>query len=71
MIGGAVGELLAGMEKALRVFDPEALSGPGSLELFDAFHLIERWGRRARGCAPARWRPRRPGSPEATARPVI
>ena len=44
MIGGAVGELLAGMEKALTVLDPEALSGPESLELFYAFHLMERLG---------------------------
>ena len=44
MIGGAVGELLAGMEKVLTVLDPEALSGPESLELFSAFHRIERLG---------------------------
>ena len=42
MIGCAVGELLAGMEKVLKVLDPEALSGPESLELFFAFHRIER-----------------------------
>ena len=42
MIGGAVGELLAGMEKAVKELDPEALSGPESLELFSAFHRMER-----------------------------
>ena len=42
MIGCAVGELLAGMEKMLKALDPEALSGPESLELFSAFHRIER-----------------------------
>ncbi len=44
MIGCAVGELLAGMEKVLKVLDPEALSGPESLELFSVFHRIERLG---------------------------
>ena len=42
MIGCAVGELLAGMEKVVKALDPEALSGPESLELFAAFHRIER-----------------------------
>jgi hypothetical protein len=44
MIGSAVGELLAGMEKVLEALDPESLSGPESLELFNAFHRIERLG---------------------------
>ena len=44
MIGGAVGELLAGMERVLKELDPEALSGPESLELFAVFHRIERLG---------------------------
>ncbi|MEA2828595.1 MAG: hypothetical protein QOG43_3034 [Actinomycetota bacterium] len=42
MIGYEVGELLAGIEKVVKVLDPEALSGPESLELFSAFHRIER-----------------------------
>jgi hypothetical protein len=44
MIGCAVGELLSGMEKVLKALDPEALSGPESLELFGMFHRIERLG---------------------------
>jgi hypothetical protein len=44
MIGCAVGELLSGLEKVLRALDPEALSGPESLELFSASHRIERLG---------------------------
>jgi len=44
MIGGAVGELLAGMEGVLEALDPESLSGPESLELFGMFHRIERLG---------------------------
>ncbi|MEA2972306.1 MAG: hypothetical protein QOG82_764 [Actinomycetota bacterium] len=42
MIGCAIGELLAGMEKVLKALDPESLSGPESLELFNTFHRIER-----------------------------
>lgn len=42
MIGCAVGELLSGMESVLKVLDPEALSGPESLELFNTFHRLER-----------------------------
>ncbi|MEA2826233.1 MAG: hypothetical protein QOG43_672 [Actinomycetota bacterium] len=42
MIGSAVGELLSGMEKVVKDLDPEALSGPESLEQFSAFHRIER-----------------------------
>jgi hypothetical protein len=44
MIGCAVGELLSGLEKVLRALDPESLSGPESLELFNMFHRIERLG---------------------------
>ncbi|MEA2901251.1 MAG: hypothetical protein QOH36_1138, partial [Actinomycetota bacterium] len=44
MIGCAVGELLSGLEKVLKALDPEALGGPESLELFSAFHRIERLG---------------------------
>ncbi len=44
MIGSAVRELLAGMERALKELDPEALSGPESLELFATFHRMERLG---------------------------
>ena len=42
MIGCAVGELLAGLEKVVKVLDPEALSGPESLEQFEMFHRMER-----------------------------
>ena len=33
---------MAGMERVLKVLDPEALSGPESLEQFEMFHRIER-----------------------------
>ena len=52
MIGCAVSELLAGMERVVKDLDPEALSGPGSLELFESFHRIERLAAAGKGlCA--------------------
>ena len=42
MIGCTVRELLAGMEQVVKALDPEALSGPESLEQFEMFHRIER-----------------------------
>ncbi len=44
MIAAAVGELLSGLENVLRDLDPEGLGPSQSLELFEAFHRIERLG---------------------------
>src|SRR5437870_8274165 len=42
MVGRRVGELVAGLERVLAVLDTEALGGDESLELFAAFHRLER-----------------------------
>ena len=71
MIGCAVGELLAGMERVLKVLDPEALSGPESLELFYMFHRIERLAAAGKALCARQMAASRRGTRVGTARPVI